>query len=212
MATFTEIQNRFLYLVDESTISDIHKSHINASVQDIINAYPFSWNIASDTVTLASNVGNLPTDFNPKWGILDARIENTGNVTDVIFTRKPISYRDSYGSSDAKYWITYDTTTSRYIFNSPYDDSTVTVYYQFFPSDMSSGTDVCVVPDAELVALLTASKHFMGEDQDKELVELYEKRAQERLKALYTQDLNFSEVDEEYSPISDQTDITVRGG
>jgi hypothetical protein len=210
--TFLQIQTRFLVLIDESTITTNHKSHINASVQDVVDAYPFSWNVKSGTVTLASNVGNLPTDFNPKWGLLDARIENTGKVTDVIFTPKSLTDRDSFGSTDAKYWITYSTSTSRYIFNSTYDNSTITIYYYFFPTDMSSDSDVCVVPNMELVALLAASKHFLGEDQDDNLVKLYETRADDKIKRLYAQGLNFSEVDVEYSPVSDQTDITVRGG
>lgn len=209
--TFLQIKNRFLYLVDESNITAIHKSHINSAVNDIVNAFNFSWNVTSDDVTLASNVGNLPTNYNPIWGILDARVSSSGVANDTIFTQIPIKERDSWGSSDPKYWITYDTTTSRYIFNSTYEDSTVKVYYNFIPSDMSLDADVCVVPDGESVALMAASKFFLGEDQDKNLKDLYQQEASARIQRMYGQDLAFSEKDYEYSKIADQTDITVRG-
>jgi hypothetical protein len=211
MATFLQIQTRFLALVDESAITSTHKSHINYSVQDITNAFPFSWNVKSGTVTLATNVGDLPTDYNPMWGIMDARVVNSGNADDVIFNQIPVTSRDSYGSSDPVYWITYDTTTSKYIFNSTYEDATVTVYYYFIPTDMSADGDVCIVNDAETVALLAASKHFLGEDQDDKLVEMYEKKALQRIQKMYSQNLNFSEIDIENSITSSQTDITVRG-
>lgn len=209
--TFLQIQNRFLYLVDESTITDIHKSHINYAVKDIVNAFNFSWNVASSDITLASNVADLPTDYNPIWGILDARVVNSGVANDTIFVQVPIKNRDSWGSSDAKYWITYNTTTSKYVFNSPYDNSTVKVYYNFIPTDMSADGNVCIVPDGEAVAFLAASKFFLGEDQDKNIKDMYQQEASARIQRMYASDLNFSERDCEYSKTADQTDITVRG-
>ena len=211
MATFLQIQTRFLVLADESTITTAHKSHINSVVQDIINARPFSWNIKSGTVTLSSGSGDLPSDYNPRWGIEDARVVNTGNVDDVIFTQIPISFRDSYGSSDPKFWITYNTTTSKYVFNSTYDDATVTVYYHFIPSDLSADNDVCIIPDIEAVAKLARNKNFETEDPEDPANAKRAYDFENIIKQLYQQDLNFSDIDVEYSLMMDQDSITTRG-
>ncbi len=211
MATFLEIQTRFLYLIDESTISATHKSHINYAVKDITNAFPFSWNVKTNTVTLSSGAGNLPTDFNPKWGLLDARIVNSDTADDDIFEQIPIADRDSYDDDDYKYWITYDTSTSRYILNSSHQSGTVTIYYHFIPTDMSTDPDVCVVFDGEAVAYLGASKNWVGDERNVGLKNEYEKEAASRVQQMYTQDLNFSEKTYEYSKLRDQ-DISVAGG
>lgn len=211
MATFLSIQTRFLVLADETAITAAHKSHINSVVQDIVNARPFSWNVKSGTVTLSSGAGDLPTDFNPKYGLLDARVVNTGQVDDTIFSRIPITARDSFGSSDAKYWITYDTTTSRYIFNSTYDDSTVTIYYYFVPDDMSADGDVCIIPDLEAVATLARDRNFASEDPEDPANADRAKNFERIVQKLYVQDLNFSEYDTENNIIMDQDDITTRG-
>lgn len=194
--TFLEIQNRFLALVDESTISSTHKSHINYSIKDILNAFPFSWDIATSDLTVASGVANLPSDYNPKWRIYDARIVNSSTGDDYVYTEIDIKDRDKYSSTDYIYWITYS--SGNYVFNT-HSDGTVTIYYYTLPTDLSADSDVCIVPDGECVAMLAAAKHFLGEDQDKDLKELYEKDADRRIKALYSQDLNFGPYNLEYS-------------
>lgn len=215
MATFSEIQTRFLYLIGESSTSSItaiHKSHINYAVKDICNAFPFSWNLKTDTVALSSNVGNLPTDFNPKWGLIDVRVvDTTSYYDDDIFTQVAVTDRDNYSTSDHTYWITYDTSTNRYVFNSMHDNATVTIFYNFIPADMSGDSDVCVVPDAEAVAYLAASKNWVGDERNQALKADYEKEAASRIQALYNQDLNNSEKTYEYSKVVDNTDISQPG-
>lgn len=209
MATFLSVQTRFLALVDETTISDTHKSHINYAIKDILNAYPFSWDLTSTTLTLSSGTANLPSTYNPKWRIYDARVTASSTADDHIFTEIDPKDRDSYGSDDYVYWITYSAGT--YVFNTPVQSGTVTIYYYTIPADLSGDSDACIVPDAECVAFLAASKHFIGEDQDKNLKDLYQEEADKRIKSLYSQDLNFSPHNYEYSKVSYNSSLTDRG-
>lgn len=209
MATFLQIQTRFLALVDETTISATHKSHINYSIKDILNAFPFSWDLTTANLTLSSGTANLPSDYNPKWRIHDARVVNSSTSDDNIFTEIDPRDRDSYSSSDYVYWITYSAGT--YVFNTPTQSGTVAIYYYTLPSDLSGESDVCIVPDGEAVALLAASKHFLGEDQDERLKDLYEKEAGGRIQSMYSQDLNFGPTTLEYSKISGNSSLTTRG-
>jgi hypothetical protein len=205
--TFLQIQSRFLSLVDESTITATHKSHINYAIKDIINAHPFSWDLATTTLTLSSGTANLPSTYNPIWRLEDARIVGSGD--DSVFTEIDIKDRDSYGSTDYVYWITNNAGT--FVFNIPVTSGTVTIYYYTLPTDLSGDSDVCVVPDAEAVAMLAASKWFIGEDQDKELKEMCKQEAQERIKSMYAQDLNFGPKVYESSIISSNSSLNQRG-
>jgi hypothetical protein len=205
--TFIDIQNRFLALVDESAITSTHKSHINYAIKDILNAYPFSWDLATANLTLSAGVATLPSTYNPKWRINDARIVNSSD--DNIFTEIDITERDNYSDTDYVYWITYS--AGSYIFNTPTQSGTVVIYYQTLPADLSLDADNCIVPDAECVAMLASSKHFLGEDQDEKLKSLYEQEAQKRIQAMYSQDLNFGPKVYEYSKISGNSSLTTPG-
>jgi hypothetical protein len=207
--TFLQIQTRFLALVDESAITSTHKSHINYAIKDIINAFPFSWDLTSTDLTLAAGTSNLPSTYNPKWRIYDARITASSTSDDNIFTEIDPKDRDRYGSSDYVYWITNNAGT--FVFNTPTQTGTVTIYYYTLPTDLSGDSDACVVPDAEAVALMAASKHFLGEDQDDKLREMYQKEAGSRIKEMYSQDLNFGPKVYESSIVSSNDSLTTRG-
>ena len=209
MATFLSIQTRFLALVDESAITATHKSHINYAIKDIINAFPFSWDLTTASLTLAAGTANLPSTYNPKWRIYDARITASSTSDDSIFTEIDPKDRDSYGSTDYVYWITNNAGT--FVFNTPVQTGTVTIYYYTLPTDLSGDNDVCVVPDAEAVALMAASKHFLGEDQDPNLKDMYEKESGGRVQAMYSQDLNFGPKVYESSKVSQNSSLTTRG-
>jgi len=209
VATFLQTQTRFLALVDESTISTTHKSHINYAIKDILNAYPFSWDLTTTGLTLSSGTANLPSTYNPKWRIYDARLVASSTSDDSIFTEIDPIDRDSYSSTDYVYWITYSAGT--YVFNTPVQSGTVTIYYYTIPTDLSGDSDVCIVPDAECVAFLAASKHFIGEDQDDKLKEMYEKEADKKIKSMYAQDLNFGPQIYQQSIVSDNSSISNGG-
>lgn len=195
--TFNNIQTRYLYLIGDtsSAVADTPgKSHINYAVQDICNAFPFSWNIDDEDLVLSAGTANLPTNYNPKWHLLDARIVNSGTGDDYVFTEKPISERDRYSDNQYIYWITFNSTTNRYVFNTHTQTGTVKIFYHFFPTDMSALADTCVVPDAEAVAYLAASKNWIGDERNQALSSDYEQKAGQRIQALWVADQQFGPV------------------
>ena len=189
--TFTTLQQRYLDLIGDSdgTIDDFGKRNINSAIQDILNKYQFSWDIKTDDITLAAGVATLPSDFNPLWNVVDARIVASSDNDDNIFTQIRPEDRDSYSADDYVFWVTYDTATDTYIFNSKTLTGTVTIYYNFSPADLSSGTDVCIIPDVEAVSYLAASKNWVGAERDTDLKKDYEAESDKLILAMYLRDL-----------------------
>lgn len=192
--TFLQIYTRMLYLIGETDtgeVTDVHKSHINAFVQDITNAFPFSWDLATADLTLSSGTADLPSDFNPNWHLSDARITGSSSNDDYIFTEIDPKNRDSFDSDSHVCWVTYDTSTSNYIFNTLTQTGTVTIYYYFKPATMTSDSDVCVVPDGEAVAYGAAAKNWVGDERNEGLQKNYEQEASSRVQRMYNSDVSF---------------------
>jgi hypothetical protein len=192
--TFANLQERFLYLIGESdttSITDIHKSHINASIRDICNIYPFSWNLKTADLTLSSGTASLPSDYNPIWHIRDARVTGSSTGDDSVYTEIPIEERDNYDSDAYVYWITQSTTTGTFTFNTPTQTGTVTIYYYVIQADLSADADVCIVPDGEAVAYLAASKNWIGDERNQQLKTDYQQEALSRIQMMQSKDLAY---------------------
>lgn len=202
MATFSDIQDRYLILKSDAggAIDDTGKSHINWAIKDILNAFPFSWNIKKTDLTLSSGTASLPSDYNPTWHIDDARIVNSSTNDDNIFREASLGETD-LSTDNYIYWITYDTSSNRYIFNSNQTSGTVQIYYHFVPSELSNDGDTCVVPDGEAVAYLAASKNWIGDERNTGLQAIYAKEAGARIQNLYTNDIKYGDIPEQGSVI-----------
>jgi len=198
--TFENICKRTQYLRGESDYSTagtdltIVKDHINYTVQDILNIWPFTWDLTTANLTLAAGVATMPLNYNPKWHIKDARIVASDDSDDTIFSEIRIEDRDEFTADEYRYWITYDTATETYIFNSKTLTGTVTIYYNFIPTDMSATTDVCVVPDGEAVAYIAAAKMWVGDERNEKLKDDYEAEGLKRIQTLKEADFNFTPV------------------
>lgn len=188
---FSAVQTRYLDLIGDSdgTIDNFGKRNINQAVLDIVNRYSFSWNLKSATLTLSSGTADLPVDFNPRWGLADARIEYLGEGGDNIFTVVPIFDRDNFGEDDFVYWITPDVSNDKYVFNTHTLTGSVTIYYNAIPTEMSGDSDKCAVPDKEAVAYLAASKNWIGAERDEALEQKYREIADRYITGLYFRDL-----------------------
>lgn len=213
--SFLEVQKRLKFLIgedgstgaDSTTTGATQKSHINAAINDIVNQSPFSWNVATTDLTVASGVSDLPADFNPKWGIEDARIEGTYDGDYDLFTYVPIPSRDQ-GVDEYVYWITYDTTSDVYVFNTNQDAGTVKIYYHFTPAALTGDTDVCQVPDQEAVAYHAGYKHWISDERNEEMAKMFKQEAGQRISALYIQDLNFGPSYSQGNPAQYETQLT----
>jgi len=195
MATFLTVRKRVNHLIGETNYntkakSAVIDSHINASIFDICDTFPFSWNMVTDDLTLAAGVADLPTDFNPKWRIYDARIVGVSTDNDVVFTEIPVENRNSF-QNEAVYWITYDTTSGLHIFNTPTQSGTVAVYYYSVPAELTANSDICIVPDYEAVAYLAASKLYLGSPQNAPIKAEFKAEAQKRIQAMWSSDNMF---------------------
>ena len=215
MATFSDIIKRVYYLrgdADYTTASTdltIIKSHINYAIKDILNVYPFSWDLKTADLTLSSGAANLPTDYNPRWRICDARITGSTAGDDYIFDEIDLISRDNYCSTDYKYWLTNNAGT--YIFNTPVQTGTVTIYYYTLPTDLSSDNEVCLVPDGEAVAYLAAAKMWIGDERNQALKADYEQEATARISQMYTQDINNGPTFYPRSLVADNSQLNQRG-
>ena len=207
--TFLQLQERLKYLIgedgstgaDSTTTGNTQKSHINAAINDIVNQFPFSWNVAHADLTVTSGVANLPADFNPKWAIDDARDAN-----DNVYSYVPLFDRNA-DTDDYVYWITYDTTGDVYVFNTNQDSATVTIYYHFIPAELTTDAGKCIVPDQEAVAYLAGAKHWISDERNEELQAKFDQEWNRRVQALYIQDLNFGPTYGQGAPTEYQTQL-----
>ena len=173
----------------ESSASADLQQHILAAVQDIVLIRPWTWTLTKGSnLSLSSGTASLATDFNPKWGVVDARVVTTGSGNDSVFTRIAIEDKDKYTSDDYVYWVTWNTSTERYIFNSLTQTGTVEYYYHIFPANLSAGATLCIVPDSEAVAYLAASKMWIGDERDVKLQQVYSQEAASRIRSLVAAD------------------------
>ena len=186
-------------------------SHIAAAITDILNTYPFTWDLATANLTLAGGTANMPADFNPKWGLPDARIAGSSVGSDQVFTPVPIKDRNSYASTSYPCWLTYDVTNKVYVFNTNVQTGTVTIFYQFFPATLSADNDVLLIPDGEAVAYLAASKMFIGDERNVELKTQYEMESNQRVKSLYQADLMFGAPDKELNIVGSNPQLNQGG-
>lgn len=102
---------------------------------------------ASTTTTgTATHSASLPTDFLLINRVVDGDGAHLAHI----------SQDQSVNASGLVYWITGNHTNG-FVLNTP-SNATYTTYYTFKPSEMSSDSDVCVIPDPEAVVLYAYSK------------------------------------------------------
>ncbi len=189
---FSDIRQRTNYLLGDETATTYATldSSINNAVNDIVQVFPFSWDLTSTTGSLTTGTFTLATNFIPKWRLYDVRIVVSSTNDDHIFTEIDPRDRDKYDSTQYVYWIT-STGAGVYTFNSTIQTGTVTYFYYYFPSPMTAAGDACLITDVEAVSLLAASKHWINDERNQALSHDYEDKATGRIKDMYAQDLNF---------------------
>lgn len=207
LATFSFLRQRVNYLIGDTsaTTQAIIDSHINSAVSDICNAYPYSWNITQATGSIGGSAPyysfNLAADYNPIWHHKDTRIITTQVGGDSIFEEIDPVDRDNWPAGTYKWYVTYDSTNHVYVFNTPETSGTVTYLYYFLPATLSSGTDTCIVPDAEAVCYLAASKNWLTDERNQQLMQLYKQEASSRIQSMWQKDNAFGPVPSEGSAV-----------
>lgn len=217
LLTFTAIRQRVNYLIGDTsaTTSGIIDSHINSAVADITNAYPFSWDVKQTTGTLAGTGPqyysfSLASDYNPKWHVTDARIVNSSVGMDSIFQEIVPQDRNNYPPQTYKYYLLYDTVANAYVFWTPEPAGlAVTYQYNFQPTTLVNGSDVCIVPDPEAVCYLAASKNWLTDERNQALMGVYKQEASTRIQSMWQTDNAFGPVPSEGAAV-DYNDYLLR--
>lgn len=158
--------------------NQIRNASINAARRWVVNKYPFSWLIKTDDITITSNQGDMPSDYNPTHIIKDARVETTGSNNDTIYRQVPIESRDDTSGQNI-FWMTYESGT--YKINTSLDSGTLTIYYFHMPDDLSDDTDVEIITDIDAVCYKAAATTFLGEERQNEIYDKYSAIAEQRI-------------------------------
>jgi hypothetical protein len=176
--TYLQLRTRTQYLRGEEDVAGdtVINSHIQYAILDILNKFPFSW--SKVVLTTQSTNTNLPSTYNPKWGI---SVNDTEGEWTQIFPEQSFLYKDG----DHVYWITYE--SSAYKLNAP-STETVTITYHTIPTALSGDSDVCIIPDGEAVAYLAAAKMYIGDERNAELKADYLKESTDRVTSLIQAD------------------------
>jgi hypothetical protein len=181
-STFLDAQTSLAYRYGETvvpTTNNANRLHwINKGVE-YLSQFLYK---KKGTVTVASGIANLPTDFRFIYeGVI---YDADKNQYIQINEDDSLKYEDGY-----LFWISGNPTDG-YVLNT-YADATFDFFYTFYPSPMTLSTDVCIIPDIEAVsayayAYLRKSQTDPLGDADKNLQE-----AENRLKEMiYAQNQN----------------------
>lgn len=140
--TFSNLQLSLAYRYGENAIPSSGTSNrnfwLNKAVQYMTDKLGLK---KSATVTVSSGTGSLPTDYKDPVQVI--------NSNDVEYKRVNQELYNDYSSSDTVYCITGNHKDG-WTLKVP-SDGDYTVYYHFFPEDMSDDSDICIIPDGEAV-------------------------------------------------------------
>ena len=177
---------------DNATANTIRDNCIVDAVTQICTDNRFSWTLAKDTLSVVAGAANLPTDYNPSFGLVFAVHQVTGTANDREYTRVDIRDIDNYSSSDYVYYITYDTSSGVYVFNSNQTTDTVVIYYHFLPTELSSDSDVSIVPDDMAVVYLAVALWWLAKERDESNYDRFYKEYEKRLAKMVLQDAAYN--------------------
>jgi hypothetical protein len=208
IATRGDIETRYEYLIGntDTTADALGVSHIQATAQDILNTFPFSWNRTTENITLAAGRAEMPADWNPIWGVEDARVVNAGNNNDDLYGGVTMTDRDA--DSNFYYWVTYDTSAQKYYFNTKTQTGTIALTYFFQHPTLSATTIKCIIPDTECVAYGAAAKNWVADERNQSLKNDYYTEYNRRVGAMYRSDLQFGPTLKARSLVSDNPQLT----
>jgi hypothetical protein len=192
MATFLQLKNATanqLGKSDGGTANTIRDNHINDVVRnEIADAYPFSWARVSTTLSIdTAGQSDLPADYNPSHKMYDARVVTSGYGNDTIYYEVQREVFDSIGATNY-FFIDYNTSTNRYRVNARATSVTLTIVYYAKPTAMTADTDVCIVPDQDVIAFLAAARYWLSSERDETNHDRFQALGNQKLQQLITND------------------------
>jgi hypothetical protein len=194
MAIYSTLKKYTAYLMGEtdyatSTGNEIRNESINMARSELYNEYPFIWTRSAETLTLSSGVSDLNSAYNPIFGL--ERVEDSdGNKYKRIHPSEQSNYD---GDTDYYYWIDYNTSTSKYRFNTGSSATTIYVVYHILPTDLSDDGDKDLCPDPMAIAYLSAAKTWLATEVDETNHDRMMAKYQERKQKLISQDKKYED-------------------
>ena len=168
---------------DGSTAVAIRDNSINFVRQnEIANHYPFSFLEKQTTLTVTSEVADLPADFNINHDPKDVREVGVGE-----FNKIEVEDSEKYGSGDRVYWIDWNSSTERWRMNTLYDCSLRVIYYQV-PATLTADATYDIIPDLDVVTFLAASRYWLSSERDEDNHDRFKLLGQKALDRLVVTD------------------------
>jgi len=195
MATFATLKRKVanrLGRTDNATDNTIRDNSIKDAADQIYQETKWSWTLKTATLTVSSGTADLPTDYNPSFGLDYAVYEVSGDANDKPYIRVDVRDLDLYSSSDRVYAITYSDTSDVYVFTSNQTTDTVKIYYHYLPAELSADADVCIVPDPMAVTYLAAAMWWLAKERDEDNYDRFYAKYSERLAKMISNDKSFN--------------------
>jgi len=190
LETYATLQRKvanYLGKTNNATAVTLRDNAINDAINQACHENRWSWLLTTTSTALSSGIFGLPADYNPQMGLETAYIAVAGTDNDHIMGRVSVKDLDSYSTSDYVYWLTYNTSTDRYQFNSNQTSGTVVFYYFRVPTELS-GSQVCAIPDPQAVVYLAVAKYWLASERDEDNYDRFYQKYLERLDKMKSND------------------------
>ena len=166
-ATYLNLQNWFARAIGENDYTSLdatHKALINDKLKEISSRYPFKCNKKSTSVSISSNVGNLPTDFDYSHSH-NIKVYSYSSTEKYTYYEVPFDDVTSYPTSSYVYALDNENTRIK----TNQTSATVTLDYFSIPEDLTNTTDTTKFPIPKAISLEAAGDYWeiFEEEEDK---------------------------------------------
>ena len=175
------------YLLGERTVpstgTEGRKDFIQRTLNEVYRDYPFKFNEGLVTLSVASGIASLPSDFSLDHTPFVNYTTSSGTATDLELA--DVGDQDAINIGDNKYWLTSTTGDGAYVLNTKEVISSVVVRYQKVPPTLGASVGT---PYPSTMALALGAKRYyrMSQDPEADISQdeaLFQKRHQEVVRA-----------------------------
>ena len=163
MATLLQYEDYFARYIGENdytSLEEVATSLINDSIKEISSLYPLECNKKSTTLSISSEVADLPDDFD--YSHADKiRVYRYSSTTKYEYKPVPLDEIDSYDTSD--YVYTLDTENKRIKVPA---DADLSLDYYSIPDDLDENTDIFNFPVPQAISRYAAGQYWQSIEED----------------------------------------------
>lgn len=183
-----DIMTELSYLLGERTVpstgTDGRKAFIQDSLEDVYKMWPWKFNEALATVSVASGIASLPSGLTLNHDLY-VKFYGSDGVTATDLELVDPGDQESVNIGDNKYWVTSYGNDGNYVLNTKEVVSSVVVQYQRKPPTL--GPSVGTPFNNKMALALGARRYYrISQDPEADISQdeaLFEKRVQESIAA-----------------------------